>query len=267
MKNRTPPGVVALQPDWCRIEPTASLNGNSSADVYIYDEIGYWGTTARDFAAQVADLDVDEIHLHLNSPGGDAWDGVAIMNTLRRHRARVDVTVDGIAASAASLIAMAGNHITMAPSSMLMIHEASGFAWGNADVMREAAAILDKVSESYADAYAKRAGGTRDEWRVVMKAETWYTAEEAVLAGLADECDESLPAVAHATFRNVKTQKRIEAGEVPSVVDGPIEPIESPPAADASEATAEPEPVHLSHRTRAALALMEIPTPIRKETR
>ena len=203
-------GPAALRPDWCRIEARFGDDDDrdgGQADVYIFDEIGYWGTTARDFADQVAGLDVDTIILHLNSPGGDAWDGVAIANVLRRHRAKVNVIVEGLAASAASLIATAGNHITMAPSSMMMIHDASGFAWGDAATMRESADILDKLSDAYADAYAKRAGGTSAEWREVMRAETWYSAEEAVLAGLADEWDETLPAVAHAAFRHVQTRQ------------------------------------------------------------
>lgn len=184
--------------DWCRVEakaPTAE-QAETVAEVHIYDEIGYWGTSAKDFAQQLAELDVDRIQLRINSPGGNAWDGVAIMNTLRRHRARVEVTVDGVAASAASLIAMAGDHIVMNRSSQMMIHDTSGMAWGNAATMRETADLLDKLSDSYADAYAKRAGGTRGQWRDVMRAETWYTAEEAVLAGLADEWDGSADSAA-----------------------------------------------------------------------
>ena len=148
----------------------------------------------------VAELDVDLIHLYVNSPGGSAWDGVAIMNALRRHRARVEVTVDWLAASAASLICMAGDHITMNASAQMMIHDASGLAWGNAQTMHDTAALLDKLSDSYADAYAKRAGGPRARWRDVMRLETWYTAEEAVLAGLADEWDGSEKAAAAAAF-------------------------------------------------------------------
>lgn len=188
--------------DWCRVEakaPTAE-QAETVAEVHIYDEIGYWGTNAKDFAQQLAELDVDRIQLRINSPGGNAWDGVAIMNTLRRHRARVEVTVDGIAASAASLIAMAGDHITMNRSSQMMIHDTSGMAWGNAATMRETADLLDKLSDSYADSYAKRAGGSRSAWRDVMRAETWYTAEEAVLAGLADEWDGSADSAAAASF-------------------------------------------------------------------
>lgn len=158
-----------------------------AAEVRIYDEIGLWGTTADAFAAEVAALDVDEITLHLNSPGGDAWDGVAIHNTLKDHKARVTVVVDGLAASAASLIAVAGQTVRMNRGAQLMVHDPSGLAYGPATDMREVADLLDKLAGSYAALYAAKAGGTTADWRAVMKAETWYTAAEAVAAGLADE--------------------------------------------------------------------------------
>ena len=183
--------------DWQRIEMKAE---DRVAEIYIYDEIGDWGTSAQTFAGMLAELDVETINLYINSPGGSAWDGVAIHNALRRHPAKVNGFVDGIAASAASLIAMASDHLTMNASSQLMIHEASGVAWGDADTMRSTADLLDKLSDSYADAYARRAGGSREGWRQVMRDETWYTAEEAVLAGLADDWDGSADSKAVASF-------------------------------------------------------------------
>lgn len=152
----------------------------------IYDEIGFWGTTAQRFVEELAAIDVDVIDLRINSPGGSVFDGITIMNALRRHPARVDVTVDGLAASAASFIATAGDHVVMNSGSELMIHEAWGWCDGDAQAMRSYADSLDKVSGTIAGLYAKRAGGTVDEWRDLMRAETWYTAEEAVTAGLAD---------------------------------------------------------------------------------
>ncbi len=178
--------------DWFRIEAKASTEDEStSADVYIYDEIGErWyggGVGARSLAQQLDELDVELIRLFLNSPGGAAWDGITIMNALRRHKARVEVTVDGIAASAASIIAMAGDRVTMNRGSEMMIHDASGGAWGPAETMEETAAILHKLSDSLADIYTARAGKDRAHWRALMLAESWYTAEEAVEAGLADD--------------------------------------------------------------------------------
>lgn len=159
----------------------------STADVYLFDTIGGWfGLTADAFVRDVATLDVDQIVLHVNSPGGDASEGVAIANVLRAHRARIVVRVDGMAASAASVVAMAGDEVIMGLGSQLMIHDAWGFAQGNAAEMAAAQRMLDSTSDALAATYAARAGGSVTEWREVMRAEAWYTAEEAVVAGLAD---------------------------------------------------------------------------------
>lgn len=172
---------------WYRME--ASSDG-SSAEIFIYDAIGgWWGTNASDFVQELKDLDVSTINLRVNSPGGDVYDGVAIMNALRRHKANVIATVDGIAASAASFIIQAADEVIMGRGTELMIHEASAVAWGNAADMVEMAGHLDRISGTIAGLYAERAGGTVDEWRDAMKAETWYTADEAVKAGLADRVD------------------------------------------------------------------------------
>ena len=175
-------GTPANKGDWFRIENKTE----SAAEVYIYDEIGYWGTTATAFAETLRELDVDTITLHINSPGGEVWDGVAIYNTLVDHKAKIIVMVDGLAASAASFIAQAGDEVVMQQGSTFMIHDASSAFWGNADEMRRGADVLDKVSDNIAAIYADRAGGTKDEWRTIMKAESWYNAEETVEAGLAD---------------------------------------------------------------------------------
>lgn len=202
--SRTPQLAPVAPQQWGRIEVNAQAEGEpTSADIDIYADIGsdWWGesVSAKDFATQIAALDVDQLNVHINSLGGDAWDGLAIMNALRRHRAHVEVTVDALAASAASVIAMAGDHIVMNRGAELMIHEASGGCWGMAQDMRAAADVLDKLCDSYADSYAARAGGDRAQWRAAMRAETWYTAEEAVLAGLADEWVDAPAAAASAT--------------------------------------------------------------------
>ena len=173
--------LATTEPDTA--EPTTA----TSADVYVYDVFGGWfGMTADDFVRDVASLDVDRITLHLNSPGGDAFEGVAIANVLRAHRAHVTVRVDGMAASAASVIAMAGDEIVMGIGSQMMIHDASGVTVGNAAEVERFLRRLDATSDSLASTYAARAGGTAEEWRAVMRAESWYTPEEAVAAGLAD---------------------------------------------------------------------------------
>lgn len=173
----------------------------TTADIYIYDPIGqsYWEerVSAKSISQQINELDVDEIHVFINSPGGDAWDGLAIMNALRRHRASVTVTVDALAASAASVIAMAGDRVVMNRGAELMIHDPWTWAEGNAQDLMKLAETLDKLGDSYADAYAARAGGSREQFREAMRAETWYSAEEAVTAGLADEWVDAPAAAAH----------------------------------------------------------------------
>lgn len=173
---------------WYKITNLAGEGG--PAEVVIYDEIGYWGVTASDFMAELKAITASEISLRVNSPGGEIFDGIAIYNVLRAHDAHVTVQVDSLAASIASVIAMAGDRIVMQPHSQLMIHDGSGLCLGNAADMREMADLLDRQSDNIAAVYADKAGGTPEEWRDRMRAETWFTAEEAVEAGLADEVAE-----------------------------------------------------------------------------
>jgi len=151
-----------------------------------------WGVSAKEFAQVVDDLDddVEEIRLLINSPGGEVFEGLAILNVLRNHDARVVAVVEGVAASAASFIACGVDELVMARNSELFIHDAWGLCVGNAADMRKLAEDLDHFSDNCASIYAAKAGGTVEEWRAAMAAETWYSAEEAVEAGLADSVDE-----------------------------------------------------------------------------
>lgn len=157
-----------------------------TTELLLYDEIGYWGITATDVVKALADISSPQITLRVSSPGGDVFDGIAIFNALRGHPATVNVVVDSLAASAASFIAMAGDTITVNDAAQVMIHDASGFAYGNAADMEHMRALLDRVSDTIAGIYAGRAGGTVADWRQVMRAETWFSGPEAVAAGLAD---------------------------------------------------------------------------------
>lgn len=160
--------------------------GSSSATLMLYDEIGFWGITAKAVSDALQDLDVDELVVRINSPGGEVWDGLAMYHTLVDHKATVKVIVDGVAASAASIVAMAGDEIVMNLGTEMMIHDPWGIAIGNADVMTETAKRLATSADNLADIYTARAGGDHKSWRKAMAAETWYTAQEAVDAGLAD---------------------------------------------------------------------------------
>lgn len=170
--------------DWYRITNHAETD---TAELYIYDEIGYFGVTAADLVNELKGVTAKSINVRVNSPGGDVFDGIAILNALRQHPAAVNVVVDSLAASAASFIAMAGDTVTMAPNSQMMIHAASGLTIGNASDMREMADLLDKMTTNIASIYAGRAGGKVEDWLTAMNTETWYSAEEAVAAGLADK--------------------------------------------------------------------------------
>jgi ATP-dependent protease ClpP protease subunit len=171
-------------PSWYRIK---NLAEGGTAEVYIYNEIGMYGITASALVSELSQLQVNSIDLRINSIGGEIFEGLAVLNALRSHPAAVSVYVDGLAASIASVIAMAGDRITMMPNSQMMIHDGSGLCIGNEADMIEMGALLGKQSENIASIYAQRAGGSRPQWRKRMRAETWYSAQEAVAAGLADE--------------------------------------------------------------------------------
>lgn len=163
------------------------------AELLIYDIIDSWaGVSAEALARDVKALEDDrELVVRINSPGGSAYDGVAILNSLRAHPGKVTVVVDGIAASAASLIAMAGDEVVMNRNSEMMIHNGHAIVRGGAEDMRKMAERLDSVNANIASIYAEKAGGTAEEWLATMAEETWYSAEEAVKAGLADRVNKA----------------------------------------------------------------------------
>ena len=179
------PGVFAFTSAWYRIENKAD---QAIARVYIYNHIGFDGVTAQDFVAEIGQLQTSQIELHLNTPGGDVADALAIYNAVKDHPADVTAIVDGEAASAGSFIFQAADTRVMNSFSILMIHDAAiGMTIGNAKDHREVADMLDKYSDNIAAIYASRAGGSADYWRTQLQAETFYTADEALAAGLADE--------------------------------------------------------------------------------
>lgn len=184
---------------------------NADADqavIRIYDEISYWGVTADDFARDLARVTAARIEVQINSPGGDVFDGLAIYNALRAHPAEITTRVDGLAASAASVIVQAGDHRVMLGAAQMMIHEAWGVAVGPAREIREFADLLDRQNEVIAGIYAQRSDGDVDAFRELMTAETWLTDEGAVELGLADE-------VVHPARTETATQARPTA-EAPS---------------------------------------------------
>ncbi len=161
---------------------------NGATEIYVYDEIGFWGITAKDFARDLKELDPKgEINLRINSPGGSVTDGIAIYNLLKNHKAKVNTFVDGLAASMASVIAMAGDTITMPENALMMIHNPWGGAMGDADELRKTADVLDKMKTALVSAYVNKTGLADTEIASLMTAETWMTGAEALEKGFATQ--------------------------------------------------------------------------------
>lgn len=172
------------RPAWYTISNSAAAG---PVQVTIYDEIGFYGVSAGQFMADLDGIPGD-IEMHINSPGGDIYDGITIYNRLKQRKGSIHVIVDGLAASAASFIAMAASPgmLEMAPRSEMMIHNGFTMAIGDAADLRKTADLLDKKTADIADMYAERSGKPADYWLGKMKEETWYSADEAVADGLAD---------------------------------------------------------------------------------
>lgn len=163
--------------------------GENEYKLTVYGSIGGWFSenNAEAVRRKIQDVKAEKIHVHINSGGGSAFDGVAICNQLKQHSAEIIVHIDGWAASAASVIAMAGDKIIMPCNTMMMIHQASTIEYGNADLFEKTARDLRKIDSALAASYKKRFVGTDEELKQLLKDETWLTAEEAVALGLADE--------------------------------------------------------------------------------
>ena len=203
MSLRTLPEIRAFErPDGFAFEPDedalARFNGglraaNEGDDnvISIYDVIGYdfWtgeGVTSKRVAAALRRIGDREVTVNINSPGGDFFEGVAIYNLLREHPHRVTVKVMGLAASAASVIAMAGDRIEISAVSFMMVHNAWVLAVGNRHDMREAAEFLEPFDDAMAELYSARAGVEKKEAVAWMDEETWFNGARAIEAGLAD---------------------------------------------------------------------------------
>ncbi|AHG83085.1 ATP-dependent protease [Bibersteinia trehalosi USDA-ARS-USMARC-189] len=177
---------------------TIKAAANDTAEISIYDEIGFWGVTAQQFAKDLKALgnNLKQINLHIHSPGGDVFDGIAIYNLLKNHPANKTVYIDGLAASMASVIAMAGNEIIMPENAMMMIHKPWGIQGGDADDMRKYADLLDKVESTLIMAYVAKTGKSETDLAEMLKEETWLTGKECVEQGFADKLAEPLVAMA-----------------------------------------------------------------------
>lgn len=165
---------------------------NKILKLNIYGYIGYWNTSSEHVLRQIEDSKAEEIHVHINSGGGSAFDGIAICNILKNHKARVIAHIDGWAASAASIIAMGADEIIMPSNTMMMIHQASTIAYGNADDFEKIAGDLKKIDKAVKASYKHRFVGKDEELERLLKEETWLTAEEAKTLGFADEISDEI---------------------------------------------------------------------------
>ena len=197
---------------WYKIE-----NKGDKAEIWIYEEIGedFWsgdGITAKSFQKDLATIKAGQIDLHINSPGGEVFDGITIFNLLKQHPATITTYIDGLAASIASVIAMAGDRVVMAENALFMIHNPYGMTVGDSTEMRKMADTLDKVRGSIVLAYTGKTGKDEGEITNLMDAESWLSSFEALELGFIDEiteqmdmaaCAKFVPLMINAKFKNI----------------------------------------------------------------
>ncbi len=170
------------------------------ATIYIYDEIGWFGVEAADFVKDLDEIKAETLHIRLNTPGGDVFDGTAIANAIKNHKSHTITHIDGLAASIGSIIAIASNETKMAENSFFMFHEAWSWTIGNARTHAEAKELLDKIDGVLAATYAKKTREKEADIKEMMAAETWLTAEEALEMGMIDGIEEDKEKASAAMF-------------------------------------------------------------------
>jgi len=215
---------------------------DGAAEISVYDEIGGWGISATDFDRALKALgDIKQIALRINSPGGDPFAGIAIHNMLVMHPANVTTHVDGIAASAASLIAMAGNKIIMPANTFMVVHEPLALTIGPAAAHRAMADDLDRVSEAFANVYSNRTKQPVEDVRSLMAEDRLMSAQEAKDKGYADVMTDAMPMVATFDLDRIPEKHRgmIASTFVPAAAAVTTAPLQGTPGS-AGTATSEP---------------------------
>lgn len=176
-------------------------------EVLIYGDIG-WENTAKDIQAQLNGFDNEPVNVRISSPGGDVYEGIAILNVLRAYAGEITVIIDSQAASAAAFIAVGtGGRVICRPNAELMIHRAWSYFDGNSDDVLKSHSDLERQDLKQANIFAEKAGGTVDEWLALMSAETWYTADEALAAGLVDEIVDAKASTGSAPAASIKNKR------------------------------------------------------------
>ena len=178
---------------WYAFKPSNEIG---EVELSIYDEIGSFGVGAKEFIADLKKYKDQHVHVRINSPGGEIVQGTAIFNALKRHTAGVTVHIDALAASMASVIAMAGNPVFMSDNALLMIHNPWTIAAGESDDLRKQADLLDTMKSNLVRAYTTKSGLPEEDVRSMMDAETWMGATEAAALGFIDAIEDGIPAAA-----------------------------------------------------------------------
>ena len=176
---------------------------NNSTEVVIYDEIGNWGVDSKSFIEEIKEISTEEILLRINSPGGSVIDGLAIHDAIKRMPQKVTAKIEGLAASIASIIALAADEVTMSQNSLFMIHNVWGGETGGAKDMRKAADLMDKMSDRLVNIYVSKTGKDESEIRNWMDEETWFTADEALEAGFINSIEEPIALAAKFDVSNL----------------------------------------------------------------
>lgn len=222
------------QKSWFRMQ----AKEDQTADIYIYDKIGGWGISARRFTEDLISLgNLSHINLHIHSPGGEVFDGIAIYNQLKNHSATITVYIDGLAASMASVIAMVGDTVIMPKNAMMMIHKPWGVSWGDANDMREYADLLDKLENVLIPAYVAKTGKTTEEITAMLEQETWLDGDECVEHGFADKVIEPVKAMASLTSKRIE-----EFSSMPSAIKNQITPKNTTKPTQQPQPNSSPEP-------------------------
>ncbi|WP_334046011.1 head maturation protease, ClpP-related [Burkholderia cepacia] len=218
---------------WWDIRAQANAAGGSEVEIRIYGDIGFWGTDADLFVAKLDEVaaTASSIVVAINSMGGDVFDAFAIYNAVRRYAGKVTGRVDGVAASAASLILMACDTIEMPSNARLMIHNPHTVAAGESGDLRKLADLLDSMSDSMMAAYVERSGRTEEEVRTIMDAETWLTAAQAKEQGFCDAIVDPIRIAAYAGAARLAARYAAVPAEIVAVLegDGEVPPV-NPPA-------------------------------------
>ena len=239
-----------------------------TAEISIYDEIGGWGISAGQFLADISGLKGKHLHVRINSPGGSITEGNAIFNALRRHEGGVTVHIDGMAASMASVIAMAGMPTLIADNAWLMIHNPWTIVAGESDELRKAANLLDGMKTQILGAYVRKTGQSAETLQEMMDQETWLDAVSSVAMGFADAIEEGVEAAANLKPADVRKRfdnfahSRMSANQAlpPEEPTAPVEPTEPTAPVEPTEPTEPTAPVEPTEPSepQASIGLLDV---------